>query len=713
MITTHGIPMNGSLHDEKFRHRRAPGASLAGAGRTYLRILYACAAAVWIAPCNAAAAGGEPAPTIQWLVASPSSVTAAGSTVLRWHVDGADTVSIDNGIGVVPAIGTRTVAPGTTKTFTLSATSNGATATRQQTVVVGPNANVGGGRFVSMIAPTGGQRFTAPATLRVFAAGYDPNASEKRCASRVEFYVDDVLATQVAAAQSEYWVFKSTVTGVAAGRHRVWARAVYTNPAATLDSEPMWIDVEAPPTYAQVVDLQQDVVLSGTQNYELLGTSAPGGRIRVDGNGHRIRTANGWNGRFTLTNVDVFDLGAADDTTPSIAVATGNAVRIEDSTFDTVGTVSLSLSGAATASVRRNTFRSNMRMPAAQQPEFEPGASYPAVRISGASTAPKFFLGNRIGIGWADFRNADNWAIGGTGAGEGNIVVGPRAGIWAQNMRRTTVRGNLSYHVYYGGWSQGNNMELGSSRDIVVEHNVIGGGSWPIRGLAGTLRYNLVLDAGHEWLWITGDDAHVHHNVFAGGEGDVAPIRLIYGPDNARLHNNTLDGLGMQTMRKPIWIGEGATGASVRSTAIVGMRNAPAVQVDAELDADYNLFSGQQGTARNYSDNRRPPHDVGALNAQVDPGFLEPGEPLRYRWDELWSGEISVRQVLANYRTRYTPRADSPLVDAGDPGDGVTDVLFANGFDAARRRGEVGNDIGAVGSGVEAADDLFGRWPVP
>ncbi len=631
-------------------------------------------------------------PVIQWLVSTPSSITSGAGTMLRWHVDGADAVSIDQGIGSVQAKGTTTVFPTATKTYTLTATNSAGSVSKSHIVVVTTNANVSGGRFIEMISPVGGQRFTAPATIRTFAAAFDPTGQNcgvggisDRCASRVDFYVDDTVMAQVPAAQSEFWVFKATFGGVGVGTHRVWARAIYTNPAAALDSEPMWITVDAPPTYAQTINLTQDVVLTGSQHYEFVGT--PTGRIRINGNGHRISSSGAWTGRLTLKNVDMFNVGLLNDPTPAIDVSTNNTVQIEDSLFDSTGTVSLFLTDSATAGVRRNEFRSNMSMPEQQQPEFGADASYPAIKLAGNSSAQKFFQGNSIGLGWADFRNADNWLIGGAD-GEGNVVIAPRGGIWAQNMTRTTIRGNLIYHVYFGGWSQGNVMEIGGSNDILIEHNIVGGGSWPIRSLGGTLRYNLVIDAGHQWLWVTGDNASVHHNVFVGGDGDVAGIWTIYEPKNVAIYNNTIDALGVNGFR-PVQVGVNST-VSMRSNAIINTPTAPGVAIDGTLNADYNLFFGQQSTPKNYADNRLPAHDVGTLNAQVNPRFLEASEPWLYDWEDLWSRRISVGQVLANYRTRYTPASGSPLIDAGDP------VSVS------------GNDIGAVGSGLPAADDRFG-----
>lgn len=667
---------------------------------------------VWMAlhTLHAAADG----PVIHWFRATPSTIAVGESSTLRWHVDGAAEVIINNGIGTVPAIGSIPVTPDATTTYLLTASGEAGSSSTSRTVVVGPHPNARGGRYVHMISPISTQLFTAPATLRLFAAAYDPtgDGGYRRHADRVDFYVDDTLVAYVLAADSEFWVFKTRVGPIGAGRHRVWARAVYTDPAEILHSESMWISVEPQPAYAQTITLDDDLVLSDDQSSVLVGTADA--RIRINGQGHRIRSEGSWTGTLDWRNVDLFGVGPQDSATPAIELSNASSIRIEDSRFDTTGTLALDLAPGATANLRGNEFRSNMSMPTSQQPEYEPGASYPAFRVrGGGSDVLKRFQGNRIGLGWADFRNTGHWLIGGDSESDSNIVIAPRGGIWAQNTSRTELRGNLSYHVYYGGWSQGNNMEMNGSHDILIEHNVVGGGSWPIRGFSGSLRYNLMLDAGHEFLWITGDNAAVHHNVFAGGDGDQAPIRLIYGPQNARIYNNTLDGLGRSTMNRPVWVGEGAQ-AILRSNAIVNMPNPPAVQIDhtlgATLDADYNLFSGQTAAEpRNYSDNRQPSHDIGTHNAQVDPMFSEPAEPLRYDLGDLWSRTISVRQVLANYRTRYTPGPGSPLTDSGDPGVGPADTIMHTGFESSEPpQGGAGNDVGAVGSGIPSADDRFG-----
>ena len=57
---------------------------------------------------------------------------------LSWTVLGATTVSIDHGIGTVALTGTRTVAPTTNTTYTLTAINGTATQTATVTVTVNP-----------------------------------------------------------------------------------------------------------------------------------------------------------------------------------------------------------------------------------------------------------------------------------------------------------------------------------------------------------------------------------------------------------------------------------------------------------------------------------------------------------------------------------------------------------------------------------------------
>lgn len=86
-------------------------------------------------------------PSIASFSASPSTITQGNSTTLSWGaVTNADSVTIEPGIGGVTTPGSRSVAPGTTTTYTLTARCGSTTQTRQTTVTVLP--------IVQIITPT-------------------------------------------------------------------------------------------------------------------------------------------------------------------------------------------------------------------------------------------------------------------------------------------------------------------------------------------------------------------------------------------------------------------------------------------------------------------------------------------------------------------------------------------------------------------------------
>src|SRR4029079_16696929 len=67
--------------------------------------------------------------SIQRFLATPATVDAGKKVMLLWSVEGAETVTIDHGIGEVDAHGSRQVSPTVSTTYTLSATGADATAT--------------------------------------------------------------------------------------------------------------------------------------------------------------------------------------------------------------------------------------------------------------------------------------------------------------------------------------------------------------------------------------------------------------------------------------------------------------------------------------------------------------------------------------------------------------------------------------------------------
>lgn len=644
-------------------------------------------AAVTVAP-------SASAPVILSFTATPSVLASPGlSTTLAWNVLNATGLSIDQGVGPVGGTSTSVVVGGTT-IYTLTASNGSGSTTAIAAVVVGANPSKDGGRYVAMVSPTGGESFLSPTTLRLIAAAHDPNVYTNSPApglggnaSKVQFFVDDTQVLEVDGSNAEYWVFKGFVTGIASGRHRVWARGIFVSPAKVLDSPPMIIDVVSPPAWSSTVSLGADLVLSGSAPYELLG--APGARIRLLGNGHKI--SGSLSGALTLKHVDVFDLGNRTTTTNAgMDVATSGAVTVEDCSFDTSNTIRIAVSGTAAASVRRNLFRSNMRMPVGQFPGGDPQKpSYPSIVLSGGSTGTKAFAGNNVGAGWVEFNGANHWTVGGDTDADSNVIIGPRVGIYLPGSSSMQVRRNFSHHVYYGGWSQGSNFELGGATTHVIESNVIRGSSWPVRGVGCEFRTNAILDAGHQWLWGDNSNGFIHHNVFAGGEADVGGIMVLYSPTNVRIQNNTFDGQLATSIATFLKLENG----SVTLTSNLFTRNSGGTTISIEggtLTADYNMFFNAQTT--NYSDGRHPTHDV-ANGAQTNPLLAgPPSVPFDLDSVGVWRRTLTTRDVLMNYRARYTPQAGSPAIDAGDPAGGA------------------GNDVGAVGSGAANAADLFGRF---
>ncbi|HTS65214.1 MAG TPA: OmpA family protein [Candidatus Acidoferrales bacterium] len=69
--------------------------------------------------------------------ATPASIGAGQSSTLNWVVQGATSISINNGIGTVAATGSTTVSPTQTTTYTLTATGPAGTVTASATVTVG------------------------------------------------------------------------------------------------------------------------------------------------------------------------------------------------------------------------------------------------------------------------------------------------------------------------------------------------------------------------------------------------------------------------------------------------------------------------------------------------------------------------------------------------------------------------------------------------
>jgi len=73
---------------------------------------------------------------IETFSSNPSTINSGGTSILLWNVTGANSVSIDNGIGQVDVAGTRVVSPATSTVYTISATNSAGTVTRSVVTTV-------------------------------------------------------------------------------------------------------------------------------------------------------------------------------------------------------------------------------------------------------------------------------------------------------------------------------------------------------------------------------------------------------------------------------------------------------------------------------------------------------------------------------------------------------------------------------------------------
>ena len=76
------------------------------------------------------------APTVTNFSVTPATMYNGATATLSWSVSGADTVTIDNGVGSVTGTGSGTIAPTVTTTYTLTATNTFGTRVRKTTVTV-------------------------------------------------------------------------------------------------------------------------------------------------------------------------------------------------------------------------------------------------------------------------------------------------------------------------------------------------------------------------------------------------------------------------------------------------------------------------------------------------------------------------------------------------------------------------------------------------
>ena len=670
----------------------------------------------------------QPAPAVSITVAPTSvtlqpgqarqftaTVTGSANTAVTWSATG----------GTISTSGLYTAGQNT-GSFAVTATavadaSKSATATVQINTSQGlpPIPRQSDGPYIRIQSPVSGMRFTAPAMIRIYADPSDIEAPDPD-ALTVNFFINgqSVGTFTGDGDHNGYWAL--TASNVPAGTYAITAQFAATG-NQIVTSPPVTVYVDNPlASSGPVFNLTSDVVLSGSQNSAFAGT--PANHCAINGNGFQIRAAAGFSGSLNINNCDIRGLGTA--TTPAIdvTVSGSGSVQLTGNVFDTFGTVSIGTNNQAQAIIRNNEFRENTLVPVTSLPVAYSGQTLPVFYAAGNSSAQKFFQGNNIGLSTVVFENTNNWLIGGNTDAESNVLMGVRCGFTVRGSSNMVLRGNYSQHNYPHRMSQGDNFEL-EGDGFLAEHNVIRNSSWPVRGMGGELRYNLIDTGGNADQVVQGvlPGMKMHHNIFSFTVsqtfyGPGTGISLIYNVDNVQFYNNVMDGGGtfMQFTGTPVSIGAGSFMSSLRNNVFYNFASqigSPALSGELGEStnpplqrlrySDYNdFFNPDADNQTNYGlgvvglspgSAGYGLHDLGGFNGHMNPKFTQPTVlPFPFAPEDIWTRTKKVSDVLSTYRSMYTPAPGSPLLGAGDPQDGA------------------GGNIGAIGNGESG--DQFGLF---
>jgi hypothetical protein len=554
--------------------------------------------------------------------------------------------------------------------------------------------------YVQVMTPMPYATYFAPATIRIW--GHAP--TQDGFAARLDFYLG---STKVgSAARSDHVdYYQVDVTGIAAGSYEIYARS-----DAGLESVHIPVTViDVPAHQGPMRDLSSDLVLSGSDNLEIVGTDTARALV-TSSNGSRIRSAAGWTGHLTIRNADVIGLGKMDDAALQVSAQGKNTIEISGSVFDRCGPLALGADDQAQVILRGNTFQPNVLTPVNSEADY--AGSHPSITVSGNSSALKYFQGNNVGVSFVRFASS-HWMVGGDHDADGNIFLGVRAGMEFANSGDDTLRGNFSYHRYPYGWSQGHNLDFegSSTAKSLVEHNIFRGSSWMIQSMNGDFRYNLLVDNINEAFFrYTEDDTKIHHNILVnvGYQRVYSPSGGLYflGATNG-VYNNTVDVGGKRLGWVDSTFIRPSDGGRARNNVLTGFAyerpnnlfEAPDNDHPGDwAEADYNCFYNPdtQDLTR-YANKAFGAHDCGGSAGSADPKFAQTRVvPFPFGDGDIWQRRVTVSQILGFYRGMYTPLPGSPLIDQGDPTDDTG--------------GARNTDIGAVGAGNPHPDDLFGSF---
>jgi len=637
---------------------------------------------VTISPNVATIAAGE---TVQFT----ATVTGSKNTKINWGASGGNIAS--SGLYTAPAVGggyaVRAVAdanPDDSATAIVNVTGEGS--------VLEPFYD-SQHPYVQLMTPMAFATYFAPATIRMWAHAPDTGGDAANGFSPlVEFYLGtDKVGSVTASSSSPSDYYQVDVASVPAGSYELFVRSVMAS--GTVESVHVPVTVVEPAGTGPARDLPTDLMLSGSENFELIGTATARARL-TSSNGSRIRSAAGWTGHLTIRNADIIGLGKLDVPGIEVTVSGSNALEISDSVFDRCGPPALTANDQAPVTLRGNTFGPNTLTSVNQTADYD--GSHPSLVLAGSSTAPKTFQGNHVGVSFVRFDRTGHWLVGGDHDADGNIFLGVRAGMEFGSASDLTIRGNFSYHRYPFGWSQGHNLDFvgGGFSNVLVEHNVFRSSSWMIQSLPGEFRYNLLVDNINEAFFRDfGGSVKVHHNVLvnAGFQRVTLPSGGVLQA-SGEFYANTVDvgGARLGWVSGAFMPSDGTHSLkTVNSNVFTGFAygsTTTLIASGAAASAGNNCFFNPDTT-------KLTPYGgaIGGGDVTGDPRFSQPRAiPFPISDGDIWRRKFTVSQILALYRGIYTPATGSPLIDAGAAGGGA--------------------DIGAVGAGTADPADQFGKF---
>lgn len=523
------------------------------------------------------------------------------------------------------------------------------------------------------------------------------------CGHHVDFLVDGaIVGTQYdsdPAEQATGWQF-ILANGLPVGDHILTVVFTAHDPTANVDYPPVaglvpvTIHVDPMPTHGTVLNLAQDIVLTGSAPLTWADTT-------VIGNGHAVTAAAGYSGAVTISNS--FITGLANYNAYGIDVTTTGDCDFESTIWE--ATAMNRLNCANVKAGAGNEFRSSNKVTLQLS---NPDAS-PVLDLTASVSGTVVGMNSALGI--VKVSGPVKWQVGGLGPNDGVVIMGPR-GVLQVNSGGCVVQGLYDHHDYSGAWSQGFNLEgngQDSTTSCLVEHSLMRGGSWPLQSLGNEVRFSVVIDDGGHASWRTPlPNTKIHHNIFnyvAGpNSGFSGMIQDYKGYGGFEIFNNDFDAGGAfaQYNNSTVRTGPGSVWKSFRSNVVqnfsdVAASATPVGSVAGDPNglqyADYNLWNNPLITAAtpHYSPGLVTPGGHEKTMAPLFTGTLD--SP--YLVDEglIWLRKLSVWQVLGYFRKKNTPQSGSPLLGAGDPADGPN------------------NPIGAIGA-CDASDQL-GRLNVP